>query len=250
MNFQAAEPPPPALPAAGWSRGKILLLIVLAGTAHLAFVFLFGAKKVPAPRTAQNVLEFNLAGDAGELARLTDPTLFVVPHAEDFPAGVFSAATSSVTETNFHWTEAPTYLANDLKDLGTAFRAFMQTNRLETAMLKFKPEPQFTPPAVNLEPAQPQTSSWQVAGALAGRRVLNDLAVPVQTAADILAPSRVQLLVAADGNVLSTALLESSGLEAADRQALKLAQSLRFTPAAKPVFGEILFNWRTAPARP
>ncbi len=65
---------------------------------------------------------------------------------------------------------------------------------------------------------------------------------------DVIPPSRVQLLVDQNGNIDSAVLLESSGDDAADQQALGLARALRFAPADKPMFGEIIFNWHTVPA--
>jgi len=58
----------------------------------------------------------------------------------------------------------------------------------------------------------------------------------------------VQLLVAADGQVLSAVLLATSGDDAADQTALMLARTLRFRPAAQAMFGEIIFNWHAVPA--
>lgn len=246
MNADAAEPGP-QLPAESWSREKILLLMLLAFAAHLGFIFLFGAKKNPAPRVARNIPEFHLATGAGELARLADPTLFAVPHTEDFPAGIFPEAADVITAPEFRRTEPPQFLADDGKSLGAAFGAFMRTNRIETAPVNFKPEPQFTPPVINLEPTLPQNSPWSLAGGLAGRRVLNELSAPALAANDVLEPSRVQLFVSPDGDVLSIVLLKSSGLDAADQSALKLAQTLRFAPANAAAFGEIIFNWRTVP---
>jgi len=42
-------------------------------------------------------------------------------------------------------------------------------------------------------------------------------------------------------------LLETSGYDAADQQALELARTLQFVPADKLMFGEIIFNWHTVP---
>ena len=248
MNPETAETTsftePPPIESWGWR--KFLLIILMAFTAHLAFVFLLGAKKPAPQRVVKNVPAFHLTDSASELMRLTDPTLFALPHAEDFPDGIM-AATPTVTATEFRWTETPPFLGLNPANLGGAFNAFMQTNRLETSALKFKPEPQLSAPAINLEPALPQNSSWSLAGGLVGRRVLNNISPTSPAVNDVIAPNRVQLLVAADGNVVSTVLLETSGLDTADQQALTLARTLRFAPANKVVFGEILFTWHTVP---
>ena len=64
---------------------------------------------------------------------------------------------------------------------------------------------------------------------------------------DVLPPGRVQALVDAAGNVVSAVLLEPSGLELADTNALAIARNARFAPAAQLTFGEIIFNWHTIP---
>jgi hypothetical protein len=72
--------------------------------------------------------------------------------------------------------------------------------------------------------------------------------------ADVIAPSKVQVLVDAAGNVVSAVLLPSENgftaadhYDAADQRALELARALRFTPSARLTFGRITFNWQTVP---
>jgi TonB family protein len=247
MNPETAEPPPFAEPPAeSWGWKKFFLIVLLAFAAHLAFVFLLGAKKTAPPRAVKNVPIFHLADNASELVRLTDPTLFALPHAEDFSAEVMAVTPAGITA-EFRWTEAPPFLGLNPASLGGDFSAFMQTNRVAASALKLKPEPQLAVPASNIEPILPQNSAWSLAGGLAARRVLNNISVPPQAVNDVLAPSRVQLLVAPDGNVVSAVLLESSGLDATDQSALTLARTLRFAPANQVAFGEILFTWHTVP---
>jgi outer membrane biosynthesis protein TonB len=62
----------------------------------------------------------------------------------------------------------------------------------------------------------------------------------------VIAPSKVQALVDTAGNV-SPVLLESSANAAADQIALQLARNLRFAPAPRLMFGEIIFTWHTVP---
>ena len=65
---------------------------------------------------------------------------------------------------------------------------------------------------------------------------------------DVIAPSKVQVLVDEAGNGASVVVLESSGLPEADQRALRLARNLRFAPAPALTFGEITFRWHTLPA--
>jgi hypothetical protein len=246
MNPGTAEPPPfaPSPPAAGWSWQKIILLILLAGAAHLALLHLLGTSKNPSVRNVKNVPVFQLADSTSEFVRLTDPTLFAAPHPEDFLPEYWNRP-PAVAAPEFHWAEAPPFLALSAANLGAAFNAFLQTNRSQTITLNFKPEPPWSAPGMIVESALPQSSAWQLAGELAGRRIVHSFSPPPQTVNDVIAPSRAQLLVAPDGTVLSTVLLESSGLEVADQQALALARALQFAPAKKLMFGEIVFNWHT-----
>jgi TonB family protein len=65
--------------------------------------------------------------------------------------------------------------------------------------------------------------------------------------ADVLAPSVVQAVVDAPGNVVSTVLLSPSGYDAADQRALELARAMRFTPSSHLTIGRMIFNWHTVP---
>jgi hypothetical protein len=248
MNAPSVETHPLTAvpPGTGWSWKKIFFLTLFALAAHLAFVFLLGAKKTAAPRQLINFPVFRLADSDNELIRLTDPTLFVLPHTEHFaPAGWSQppAATHS-----FGYTEPPSFLPLHPEALGAAFQRFMQTNRFALTKLNFKPEPQLTLPPPAIEVALPATSTWQLTGEIAGRKCLNPPALTAETLNDVLAPSRVQLLVDQAGRVLSTVLLETSGYDAADQKALALARTLQFVPAEKLMFGEMIFYWHTVPA--
>ena len=249
MNAGDAAPHsfPELPPAASWGWKKLGLVIALAFAAHLAFVFLLGAKKTAPPRAVANVPVFHLADNAGELARLTDPTLFALPHAGDFAPGAW-AHPPVVTPPAFAYDEPPSFLPLDAANLGTAFGAFMRTNRFAGTPPSFKPTALPVPPTMTIESALPQNSSWRLAGHLAGRKPRHDLTVPTLAGNDVLTASRVQLLVDVGGHVLSAVLLETSGDPDADQTALALARTLEFVPSAQAMFGEIIFNWHTVPA--
>jgi hypothetical protein len=72
--------------------------------------------------------------------------------------------------------------------------------------------------------------------------------------ADVIAPSCVQVLVNAAGEVVSTTLLPldnrseaASRYDAADQRALDLARTARFAPAPRLTIGRLIFNWHTVP---
>ena len=248
MNAESAELQrlPEPLPAAGWGWNKFGAVIVLAFAAHLAFVFLLGTKKPVAPRAVRNVPVFQLTEPGSDLIRLTDPTLFALPHPEDYLAAAESLLPAVLTNV-FGYTEPPAFLMPDPAAWGAAFNAFMQTKRSEAFRPSFKPEPQLVMPRLAMESAMPQHSTWRMAGQITGRRILNLHNAPTLTLNDVIGPSHVQLLVDQDGNVASAVLLESSGYDAADQQALDLARTLRFAPADRIMFGRLIFNWHTVP---
>ncbi|HAO79238.1 MAG TPA: hypothetical protein DCQ92_09725 [Verrucomicrobia subdivision 3 bacterium] len=236
----------PELPGEGWSRSRWIFLIAFVLAAHVAFIFIFGTKKQIAPRAVTNVPQLQLADDASELIALDDPTLFALPHANDFASAVW-LRTPTNEPPSFGWTEAPRWLKLDAEKLGAAFNEFMQTNRFAEFQLDFKPEPRLAEPVLPVEFA-PQNSTLQISGDLAQRRLLNQINLPSLPHNDVLPPGKVQALVDAAGNVVSVVLLEASGLELADTNALAFARTARFAPAAQLTFGELIFNWHTVPA--
>jgi hypothetical protein len=243
----APHPFPELPPAESWGWKKLCLVSALVFAAQLALIFLLGAKKIPPPRVVANVPVFRLADNAGDLVRLTDPTLFALPHVADFTPGTWTRP-PAVAPPAFGYDEPPAFLPLNAADLGAAFGAFMRTNRLAGRQPGFKPEPLLAAPLATVESALPQNSFWRLTGQLATRKILTSFTAPTVAWNDVPAPSRVQLLVAADGQVLSAVLLATSGDDAADQTALMLARTLRFRPAAQAMFGEIIFNWHAVPA--
>jgi hypothetical protein len=241
MNSASAE-----MSASNWSRKKILWLILFAFGAHLAFIFLLGARKTAAPRPIINVPVLHLADNSDELIRLTDPTLFALPHAEDFTAAIWTKP-FPVEPPSFRYTEPPPFLPPTAARLGAAFKTFMQTNRFAQRQIAFKPEPQLVIPTTPIVSVLPQKSTWQLGGELARRKIVHAISAPTLTLNDVLSPSRVQLLVDSSGNVISAVMLETSGDITADNTALTLARALQFAPSNKIQFGEINFHWHTVP---
>ncbi len=103
-------------------------------------------------------------------------------------------------------------------------------------------------------------SALRIQGELARRRLLAPLDLPPQTNNDVLGDSVVQVLVDADGNVLSATLLPpGSGLATADKDALNFAKSARFEPLNREgpassvnsgtnlTLGDMVFQWQTMP---
>lgn len=238
----------------GWSHTKWLTLIALIFAAHIAFIFAFGKKREIISRAVVHVPALKLANDSDKLIALNDPTLFALPHERDFTSAVWLKM-SDVKQPPFRWTEPPRWLPLSAKNLGAAFQQFMRTNYFAGHQLDFKPQPKLNAPVFPVEPPLAQNSTLQIAGELARRRLLNEINLPPLPYNDVIAPSIVQVLVNAAGNVVSAVLLPSenslaaaSRYDVADQRALEIACRLRFTPAAQLTFGKIIFNWRAVPS--
>ena len=105
-----------------------------------------------------------------------------------------------------------------------------------------------------LNDALTAATTLQITGELAQRPLLTAVTLPSLPWNDVIAPSKVQALVDPAGNVFSPVLLPSdSALEDAgrsevgDSNALVIVRSLRFAPAPRLTFGEIIFHWHTVP---
>jgi len=247
-GWPAAQKPP----GAGWSWQRWLTLVLLVFAAQLALIFVLGEKKFPPPRAVANVPRLTLADGSNELIALEDPTLFVLPRANDF-ASAGQAEMSVVTQPSLRWTEPPgELLSPDNETLGAVFTRFMRTNQFAAPPLDFQPEPKLRGPVLSLPPAFAENSALQVEGELTQRKWLNPVSLTNWPYADVIAPSKVQVTVNEAGGVLSAVLLPPDipgevHYDAADQRALELARRLRFAPSLHLTVGLLIFNWRTVP---
>ena len=249
---------PPALPPGrpprdrAWSRRKWLWVLVLICAAQAGFLFLFGAKKEPAGRPVSKVPVLQLARAGDEWVALGDPTLFVLPHANGFGAGVWQQP-PAVTNQLAKYTEPPQFLALDDGPAGGAAERVRAAERFAGARLDFRPVPALAEPLLARPPAG-AGSTLVISGDLAGRRLLGRPVVPVLADDGVLPPSTVQVLVDAAGSVASLVLLPPGSMAEAkgramqgDTNALRIARSLRFAPAAAATLGQVRFDWQTVP---
>jgi hypothetical protein len=259
MNAAAAEPQPAGLartepPGGGrWTRNRWLTVVALVFAAHVLLLFTFGGRKQIVPRAVANVPTLNLTDDTNEWLALNDPTLFALPHQKDFASAVW-LATPSMNPPPFRRTEPPRWLLLSANGLGLAFNQFMQTNRFAGFEVPLKPPVKLSTPELPVESALAPTSTLQIQDDLAQRRLLDPINPPSWPYADVIAPSQVQVLVDAAGNVVSAVLLPpGSGYapadqyDQADQRALELARAARFAPASRLTVGRMIFNWHTVP---
>lgn len=230
----------------GWTPARWLTVITLVFAAQAALIFLFGEKKEVVPRVAMNVPTLTLANNSDELLALNDPTLFALPHQQDFASATWLKM-PGVKQPSFRWTEPPRWLPLPADELGAAFARFMQTNSPGSHSFDFKPVADLSIPTLPVEPAPVQSSTMQIEGELAQRQLPAEISLTNWPYAAVLAPCVVQVLVDAAGNVVSTVVLTPSGYDPADQRALEIARALRFTPSSRLAFGRVIFDWRTVP---
>ncbi len=231
-----------------WSRWLLLILLVLA--AHVALIFFFGTRKPITPKAVKNAPQLELAVRSSEWLLLNDPTLFALPNIKGF-----SSAWLEPPHVRFHqleWTEPPRWLQLPAGELGAVFSQFMETNRFATLKFELKPPPQFTVPLVPLGPILAGASTLWIEGDIVRRPVLTPMTLPSWPYGDVIAPSKVQVLVNAAGEVVSVVLLPSNNSGEvrdadADQRALELARAARFAPGSSLTLGQLIFNWCTVP---
>jgi len=246
--------PPPAPPSdQGWPWRKLAWFAVFLFGVHVGALFVFGSKKPVIARAVINrVPHLQLTSEGDELIALGDPTLFVLPHPNDFGAPLWQHPANGVAPV-FHYDEPPEFLKLNPETLATTFQEFVQTNRIAPYAPDFKPELQLATPPLTDEPSSTR-STWHITGELASRPLLAAPTLPVLAYNDVLPPSRVQVQVDAAGFVASlvplppeNAVEAKERAEAGETNALRIARQLRFAPAAQAAFGEIIFNWHTVP---
>jgi hypothetical protein len=229
-----------------WTRIRWITLIILTFIGYMAFIIAAGDRKKIISREIKDVPVLKLANSPDELLSLSDPTLFALPHQHDF-AALASGKMPEVVQPTFRWSESPRYLSLPDGELGAIFRNLMETNFFGGFQLEFKPSPKFSEPMLPVAPVVTQNSTLRIEGALGQRKLLSPMDLPSLTASDVIAPTKIQALVDAIGNVVSVVLLESSGLETADQRALELARDARFSVASHATIGRMVFTWHTVP---
>ena len=237
--------------AGGWPCRRWLTLILLVFAAQVGLVFALGERHFAPPRVVANVPKLALADNSDELLALNDPTLFALPHAGDFVSAA-CLQTPVTPPPLFHWAETPGELPLDAENLGAVFSRFMQTNRFAMPTGNFKPEPKLSEPVLPLQPVFADASTLQIEGGLARRKLLTRENLPSWPRPDVIAPSKVQVLVNAAGDVVSAVLMPpdnraeaAAQYDAADANALALARAARFAPAPGLTDGQMIFDWHT-----
>jgi hypothetical protein len=239
----ASSPPSEAESSArSWSPARFLSILLLVLAFHIALVCLFGTKKRITARAVIGAPQLQLVTQPGEFIALGDPTLFARPNARDVVSD-FWRAVKPPAPPNFNYQELPRYFPGQQANFGAIALALPPT----ASPLNLKPEPLLFQPELPADNGLPTATAMQISGDLKGRKLLHTVQLPSLSRNDILAPSTVQAMVDASGNVFSEVILNPTQDSAADQLALYLVRGLQFAPAPRATFGQITFAWHTVP---
>jgi hypothetical protein len=230
-----------------WPRQRVFVLAAVIFAAHVIAIF---ALHTPAPmvllpdgfrspRSPARVISTNAFV---ELDGLNDPLVFAGAHRHGFSAEAWMmepiveyGITNSLPEPRYlSFARTPVELPQNDHTIVLNPRDVLPF--VEFALPKEAPQ-----------------STFAIEGALANRRLITSVAVPIQFASDVLTNTVVQLGVRADGFPFSARIVSSSGSHAADVTALDIANKARFAPLPLPdsenparlQWGELVFQWFT-----
>jgi hypothetical protein len=239
-----------------WPRRKWLGGVALMCGLQVGLLFWLGdAKPKPLKRPGLASILRLAGGGAGELLALMDPTLFALPHRQNFSGPGWLLVQPQPFEP-YLWTNPPGWLELAVTELGEPFQRFIATNVFDASRILPESQPELTWPTVTRTQFLPAHSTFRLADDLARRRILGSLELPSWPNAELLTNSVVRLVVDPTGVPVTQTLLVSSGLKEADRYALEQARSVRFEPVSMPgksssagglSWGELIFEWHTIP---
>lgn len=237
------------------ARSQLWLGVTFVFLLQFGLIFWLGQRQPVKPRAAAPAPGLQLVGSGSlELLELLDPTLLALPHEKGFSgAGWLIPPAQEIHP--FEWSEPPRWLPLAVTRLGTHLEELSASSSLD--LLPVLARPELEPPQVHTPDKSllPEKSSLQLGQDLAGRRLLTKPELPSWPHSELVSNSVVQVLVDAEGVPFSFTLLERSGHEPADRQALREARRARFEPlgrdhtrASDLAWGTMVFRWQTVPA--
>lgn len=262
---------PAGQPVQRWTWTRWLLAVAAVFLLHVVLIFIFGSRHPSALVPRRIPVSLSLASEAlNNRLALNNATLFALPDPHGF-AGQMWVAMPPLPFRPQNWSEDPQWLAQSnqalVAALGSGLSDFVQTNRFTKVHLEFDLSPPLATPALPVfSPAA--ASTLQIRGEINHRRLLNPVKLPAWPAADVIAPSVVQVLVDAAGDVVSATLLPPENFsdqsavrdDDANQYALQLARAARFAPlsasaggtaldpASHLSVGQFIFNWQAMPA--
>jgi TonB family protein len=252
MNGAAAVAP-------GWSRRKWGTVLLLIFGLQLGLIFWLGERGGRPRPPAQIGFSYQMPESPnGEWLSLLDPTLFALPHREGF-SGLAWLEAPTLPAPLYDWPAPTNWLAWAAPPSGGVLGRFLIEHPAPFVPPSADTAPELVLPRLLSVADFPTGSVLVVVGDLADRQFLNRPALPSWANSDLLDETRVQVVVNARGQAISTALLSSSGHAGADQFALDQARAAQFAAAppgaASPsnplsglTWGQFLFQWHTVAA--
>ncbi len=245
-----------------WSKGRWGWMILLVFASQLLLILWLGRAQRP-PRVRNDLVpELGLlAPDAAQALAVNDPTLFALPHLVGFSGQAWLTVPQQSLPIP-EWSDTPQWLTLVQDKLGANFKEYAFTNPVLQMPLLAQPQLQLKQPALVSDPeAFPTQSVLRLTGELSRRRLLAPLALTNWPGTEILSNTVVQILVGADGRLVSapTLLKPRGGPNEADLYALREVRKARFEPisVADPLnpqagltVGQLIFEWHTVPPAP
>ncbi len=241
-----------------WGATAVVMLVQV-----LAVTWLVRPAIPPSPRPAfaTRVSLLSPAESESSLSSsLYDPALFALPSRAGFSGDAWLKY-RLLPPTPQDRAVTPEWLRLSAASLGNGLGRYVATNGISPPLLVDEP----LPPVLRIEtsfvgePVAP-VSRLRIDGELSARTILSPIALPSWPHTEIVSNSVVRAAVDAAGWTFSATLLSSSGLAAADENALRFVEQLRMSPLVgagdgvprrdQLSWGTLVFLWHTAPVAP
>jgi hypothetical protein len=235
------------------------IAVALVFAAQIATLFWFGNPRPIRRNHPTAGARISLLTNAwGELLALQDPTLFALPHPDNFSGAAWLRNTNQEFQaTNPSEPARPLLLSTE--QLGATFTTFMQTNpvpRIQTEIAAGLRLVNLLGLGLPPRHSMVTVSTVRVGGNLVKRHLLEPPQLPPQASSDVLKNTEVQLFVDALGNTFSPVIVGKSGDDDADAVALNFVKNAKFEPlqanargasSETLTFGKLIFEWQTIP---
>ncbi len=217
------------------------------------------ARKASAPQPPTNPAPLLLANTNSpgllEALALEDPTAFARPNPKGFSGP--SLRPGMMPYQPYRWQPPEIEIPYPTNLLTGPIDSILKTNLGDSANAFIKPNPEIM--VLNVLPLElPKASRLEVAGGLAGRKLIAPPKLKTWNHTSLLRPTRVQVMVSPGGRVFSVVRLGESGHAPADALALALARrSIQFAKTTNALAapldlssfttGDLIFHWHTNP---
>lgn len=253
MNGAAASIPP-------WSPRRWGAVVLAVFALHLALLWLGSTRTAPPPPAAAATLAVRwltdpvLARQALDARLLNDPTLFAMASRRGFSGAWLLPQSPGFQFSEWSTPERP--LGQPTQSLGSAFATVASAGARPVFDPARKP-PATAPGVAAFQPALRAASRLVIEGPVRARPLMTPPALRSWSHSDVLADSRVQVLVNHEGLVFTPRLAgggtRNPAQRVADQFAVELARALRFAPVPKAggngalMEGTLVFQWHTVP---